>query len=310
VAITRPNLACLLLDTLASTGVPYAVLHGEDRIADGRAESDVDLAVGCPPHQVLRSLAPMLAASGLFLGLVWPYDVCALTSVWLSAPGPDGVQLDLLCDPGGDGKYGVRTDALLQRRIRGRCWWRLDGRTERLYLLSKRVEKRDGPALVRLLDVDPSDRQALIQLSGLVLADWRRLRIVRLLDGGPDTAGAGPPPRVRLLRAQRMVGRTRDGIGCWLTISGDRSGTAMTALQASFGRVLPRARVLDAAAPMVLLRAQLERRRAGLAISRPVPGARPDLALSADQPGLTGRVLGCLAQRAERILQKLERDGR
>jgi hypothetical protein len=84
----------------------------------------------------------------------------------------------------------------------------------------------------------------------------------------------------------------------------------MTALQASFGRVLPRTRVLDTAAPMVLLRAQLERHRAGLAISRPVPGVRPDLALSADQPGLTGRVLGCLAQRAERILQTLERDGR
>jgi hypothetical protein len=309
VAITRPNLACLVLDTVASTGVPYAVLHGEDRIADGRADSDVDLVVGCPPHQVVRSLAPMLAASGLILGLVWPYDVCALTSVWL-APGPNGVQLDLVCDPYGWGKYGLRTDALLQRRIRGRCWWRLDGRAERIYLLSKRAEKQDRPALVRLLDLDTADRQALIQLCGLLLADWRRPRIVRLLDGGPDAAGVGPPARVRLVRAQRLADRARHGIGCWVTVAGDRSGEAMTALQASFSRVLPRALVLDQAPPVVLLHAQLERRRAALAFSRPVPGVRSDLAVCAGQPGVTSRVLGCLAQRADSTLRTLERAGR
>jgi len=310
VAITRGNLACLLLDTLASTGVRYAVLHGEDRIADGRAESDVDVAVGAPPHQVVRSLAPLLAASGLSLGLVWPYDVCALTSIWLVPPAPDGVQLDLLCDPDGQGKYGVRTDVLLQRRIRGRCWWRLDGPTERLYLLSKRAEKRDRPGTLRLLDLGPAHRQALVALSGQVLADWRQRRIVRLLDGGPDTAGAGPPLRVRLLRAHRLADRARHGIGCWLTVAGDPSGETAGALHRSFARVLPRARILDVPAPLVLLRAQVERRRAGLAISRPVPGGRPDLAVCAGEPGLTGRVLGCLAHRAEQTLRSVERADR
>jgi hypothetical protein len=309
-AITRANLACLLLDTLASTGVQYAVLHGEDRIADGQAESDVDVVIGSPPHQVVRSLAPLLAASGLCLGLVWPYDVCALTAIWLVAPGPDGVRLDLVCDPDGQGRYGVRTDALLHRRVRGRCWWRLDGHAERLYLLSKRAEKRDRPGTLRLLDIGQADRQALVRLSGMVLADWRQPRIVRLLDGGPDSAGTGPPLRVRLLRAQRLADRARHGIGCWLTVAGDPSGQTAVALHRSFARVLPRARILDTAAPpLIVLRAQLERRRAGLAISRPVPGGRPDLALSAGEPGLTRRVLHCLAGRAEQTLRAVERTG-
>jgi hypothetical protein len=313
-AITRPNLACLVLDTLASTGVPYAVLHGEDRIADGRAESDVDLAIGCPPHQVLRSLAPMLAVSGLVLGLVWPHDVGALTSVWLSCPGPDGVQLDLVCDPEGHGRSGVRTDALLERRIRGRYWWRLDGRTERLYLLAKRADTPEQPASVRLLDLDAADRRALVRLSGGVLADWRRSRIVQLLDGEADgseprsaAADCRPTARTWLLRARRRLGRVPRGVGCWVTVAGDRSGERKAALHAAFGRVLPRARLLEGLPPTVVLAAHLERRRAGLAISRPVPGVRPDLALRAGLPGTTGRVVSCLAERAEATLRLLER---
>jgi len=80
----------------------------------------------------------------------------------------------------------------------------------------------------------------------------------------------------------------------------------MRRLHRSFARVLPRARLLDAVAPLVVLQAQVERRHAGLAISRPVPGVRPDLALRAGEPRLTGRVLGFLAQRADRTLQALE----
>jgi len=54
----------------------------------------------------------------------------------------------------------------------------------------------------------------------------------------------------------------------------------------------------------------LERRRAALAFSRPVPGVRSDLAVCAGQPGVTSRVLGCLAQRADSTLRTLERAGR
>ena len=304
-ATTRGNLACLLLDTLASTGVEYAVLHGEDRIAEGRADSDVDVAVAAAPHQVVRSLAPMLAASRLVLGLVWRYDVGALASLWLTAPGPDAAQLDLVCDPDGYGRYGVRTGALLQRRVRGRCWWRLDGPAERLYLLSRRVEREDRPGSVRLLDIRPSERQLLARLSNQVLADWRRPRVVRLLEGAPAPASRLPPLQVRLLRAEQLAGRAMQCIGCWLTIGGDPTGEAMRAVHGSFARVLPRTRVLDGAAPLVVMHAQVERRRAGLAISRPVPCIRPDLALTAGEPRANSRILACLARRASQTLQAL-----
>jgi hypothetical protein len=308
-AVTRGNLACLLLDTLASTGETYAVLHGEARIADGRGDSDIDVVVAAPPHQVVRSLAPLLASSGLSLGLVWRYDVRALASLWLTGPGPDGAQLDLLCDPEGYGKYGLRTGALLQRRVRGRFWWRLDDRAERLYLLTKRADKGDLPGLIRLLDIEPAERKVLTGLSDQVLADWRRPRIHRLLQGALEPGGDSPSLRVRLMRAHRLAGRARHGVGCWLTLAGDPTGEAMHAVQRSFARVLPRARVLDGAAPLIVLHARAERCRAGLAISRPVRGVRPDLALDAGEPGLTGRVLRRLAQRAEETLRTLERSG-
>jgi hypothetical protein len=303
---TRGNLACLLLDTLASTGLEYAVLYGEDRIAQGQPDADVDVAVAVAPQQVVRSLAPMLAASRLVLGLVWRPDIGALTSLWLVAPGPDGAQLDLVCDPDGQGRYGLRTGALLQRRVRGRCWWRLDGPAERLCVLARCAVREDRAGLAGLPRVEPGERRVLARLSEQLLSDCRRSRVLRLLEGGSAPAGGFLPLPVRAPGAHRPVGRTRRGVGCWVTLAGDPSGEVMRRLHGSFARVLPRARILDAVAPMVVLQAHLERRNAGLAISRPVPGVRPDLALRAAEPRLTGRILGCLAQRADRTLRAME----
>src|SRR4051812_29477386 len=115
VATTCPETARTLLDGMCELGIPFAILHDQQALLDGVLASDVDVAVSEPVEMALAALAPWGCARGLYLVCVWPYDVAGLSTFWMTEDGAAGAQLDLLYDPAGRGKYGLRTDLAVRR---------------------------------------------------------------------------------------------------------------------------------------------------------------------------------------------------
>src|SRR5690606_34870843 len=122
--------------------VTFAVIHGEDRLVRHKVASDVDLVVDRPVHDLVGAVGEEWRGVGLYPVVVWPYDVGGTGSVFLFTPdAADGVQLDVLFDPGGAGQYGIRSGALLDRREPGQVFPRVSSEAAAVYLLSKRVGK-------------------------------------------------------------------------------------------------------------------------------------------------------------------------
>lgn len=148
-ATTRPELAWAVLDALAAAQFPFAVLHGEGRVSHGDVSGDVDVAVGVRLSVAIPDLIERLRGR-LHLVMVFPYDLASASTFWATPDGLDGCQIDLLHDPDGRGRYGLRTDEALAIAIPGSRWRRLDDETSRCYLISKRWLKRDVEKLAAL----------------------------------------------------------------------------------------------------------------------------------------------------------------
>jgi hypothetical protein len=95
------------------------VLHAAQKLEEGGI-SDVDVAVETDPIEIIKTVRPAWARSGLTPILIWPYDIGGTLTVFLaSADGSEGVQLDMLFDREGMGKYGVRSQGLVDSAIVG-----------------------------------------------------------------------------------------------------------------------------------------------------------------------------------------------
>jgi hypothetical protein len=143
VGTTDTALAQRLLRALDAKNVEYLVLHNASDIAKGEPISDVDAIVKCKPWHALRELVDNEAEHGLSLVMTWEYDFGALTSFWMSADASDGVQLDLLRDPLGRGRYGFLTERAFSHANKSEWPPRLAQRASLVYLLSKRIAKGD-----------------------------------------------------------------------------------------------------------------------------------------------------------------------
>src|SRR5438552_15767372 len=150
-ATSSGRLAAAALDALAASAVRFAVLHKEDLVATEAIESDVDIVVAGDPMAVLGGALPALHGAGLHPVAFWPYDVARTGTIFLAtADATEGVQLDMLSDPKGEGKYGVRSAVLLARAVPGLRWPTISREHRLLYLLRKRSVKR---AMVSLAGV-------------------------------------------------------------------------------------------------------------------------------------------------------------
>lgn len=236
-ATTDGALARTVLDSLELAKIDFAVLHGEDRVASGVPTSDIDLAVDRPPSQVLAAVGDPLGKSGLRCVSACRYDLGATTLFFMSEDASDGVQIDLLWDPAGYGKYGFRTDVALGRRVRGARYAKLFEVDEFLYLLSKGLVKGDLSRTRRLLGELPVNPEGLKTAANRVLAPRVGRGVLGLL--GEVRAGASQSqwPIQWIRSGGRYADRLIRPVGAWVDVYQGEPG-AIRATAARFGRVL------------------------------------------------------------------------
>lgn len=218
-ATTDTSLVASIMSALCDS-TEYAVLHNEDLIARGEPTSDIDVVVKNHPVEVVARLQDTLAAEGIYLVMLWNYDIGAWTSFWSRSPRLGGVQLDLWRDPEGRGRYGVRTDMLLLHRERGTRYDRLDRLGELAYLVRKRYVKGWWDQLRELVE-EARERDVVDQLDNFVARSKRGVAITAL------NSRSGPSWGLRLRRVavapqlRRIWERLRRRTGVWIVISDD-----------------------------------------------------------------------------------------
>jgi len=131
---------------LDGQGVRYCVLHSYDSLPE-YAPSDVDMAVASEDLRHAES-AVFETADALGFRIVQKlyYDVPRCYFYIVSFRDDDGrpgfVQIDIMNDGPGIGRYLLKTEALLSRRRRFRCFWIPSVPMEACYLLIKKVIKK------------------------------------------------------------------------------------------------------------------------------------------------------------------------
>jgi len=305
-ATTDAHLAAAVLDGLVAAGVEFAILHNEEKIAGGDVGSDLDVVVAARPHTVIRQVRPVLERAGLRPIMVWDYDVGHTLTVFLATPNASGgVQLDLMCDPTGRGKYGAKTESMLESRVAGARWPTVGPLHRLTYLIRKRHVKQDDDRLTTLVvearSFPAEDLAAVIQETFTPRVAESLSRVVF----GGDTREAPPYPRGYHPRnVARWLGRLRKPAGFWVEITGDPPPELLNEVADRFGRILP---VVGAGvrpgrlSQIGWLRAAVApiRWRAGLYVSGGIGWPAGDLRIapSEDLDSLCFDIVGAMTQR-------------
>lgn len=230
-ATTSGRLALAAVDAVARSGVGFCVLHKEEELAAGHVTSDVDLVVDRPVDEVVAAVTERWRHAGLFPVVVWPYDVGGTGSVFLAdATAADGVQIDLLHDPQGAGRYGVLSRRVLQAVRPGSRFPVAGPEAATAYEVVKRIQKGQ-PELARALIQEHGSAEVADAARGFLRADMANA-VATFTAGGEATARRGRPSIARLVR------RLRHPVGAWVALT--NAGLGPT-LASRFGRFLPTA---------------------------------------------------------------------
>lgn len=281
---TNAELAVRVLDQLGLVEPRFVVLHGEPELSRGVARSDVDIAVAGDPRSIAWSLAEVLALSGMVPIMLWPYDRNSLTVFLSDLTGDGGVQLDLVCDPSGRGRYGFCTDALIDRAVPGERWPCLNADDETLYLIRKRQVKRDTDEVARLLgSVSADSTPTLIARAREAFSPPASDHLAQMLSTGrfTDPEGAAFDRRFRNIVANSGFyrDRLRQTVGAWVSVSGAPAGRIDEALEPMRG-LLPS---VEVGGPLRWRRqADLHRMRARLLVTTDGESADPRADVTVD----------------------------
>lgn len=251
-------------------------MHGEAQLAEGGSISDLDLAVDERPGGLLRRALPDLHHVGLHTIALWPYDVADTLTAFLSdRDAGRGVQIDLLSDPEGQGKYGVRSSAVFHKTTLGRSWPTVSATCELLYSLRKRQVKGQVDRVEDLVaQAQRLPRFELESVAGEIFSARVQRRVLRLIDVFPQWVEPGAPPAYRRRRAVQLLRRLHLPVGYWVEIIGlDDAAALAKALADRFGKFLPHSGVsarpdrLDKGASWFMRQVASVRWRPGLFVS-------------------------------------------
>jgi hypothetical protein len=231
-ATTSSDAASKAVVAIQGTGVRHAILHGERDLIEGEVDSDIDIVTDRSVHEVVRSVAGHWQALGLYPMIVWPYDTGGTGSIFLaSLDAREGVQLDMLHDPEGRGRYGVRSDLLLSAAHAGPEFTTVAPDQRNAYLLAKRIGKGQT-----------SEARRLVELVSVAEVDLDVLRpdvadVVRsYMKDGSSARGWRKTPS-----PGRLLSRLRNPVGAWIELSADGSESVAAELISRFGLFLPHA---------------------------------------------------------------------
>lgn len=277
-ATTNGRYARDAVEAMLRTGIGTAVIHGEEELAAGRVSSDVDLVVDRPMLSVVAAARENWEQAGLWAVMAWPYDVAGTGSIFLATrDAGEGAQIDVLFDPNGAGRYGVRSGELLVRLEQGTLFPRVSKQAAAVYLLAKRLRKGQqarAEAIVSHLNGGSSDELLSALTRDDVSSEVRRFVRSREV---PDTR-----TRVGGFRLDRI----RHPVGAWVDIGDEGEQTLRPELVRRFGRFIPIARVAAPVGPSSWARQIAPVRwRAGLVFSAGISNIwgllRPDVRLVA-----------------------------
>lgn len=291
-------LARALLADLADPA-PWILLHGEDALLGHGPVSDVDTALPTVDLRHLRALLHRRPA-GLRLVAVWPYD-CRGLALFLATPDlRQVVQLDLLADPDGIGRYGVRTPELAAHaHDTAHPWRRPDPVDERLYLLAKRTAKGQDDRVAALRDALGHDRAEAVDRSRTLLSPAARGRVAAALGATPPRGRVRWHVRRAAAQVARGVRRLRHPIGAWLHLLAPIDAAGDVPEHPALVRVRP-----APAGPAATLRLVLARWRRGVVVTvGPAPPRWADACLApGDDPATT--VAAWMADAADAVLRR------
>lgn len=230
---TSAGLGRAAVAALVDCEIALALLHVSDLPANEAPFSDVDLVVGVPPRTILSLAAESWAARGLHPIIAWPYDVGGTMSVFLASPDArDGVQLDMLYDLRGLGRYGIRSDGALTMSEPGDFVPTLAEPARLVYLWRKRGVKADPRAReslqkrARSIDSHALERASIALTGSPGVAD-------EIL--GRARSKSSRPPRAVLARLERMYARSKHPVGFWVHTE---STVVATELERRLSRIL------------------------------------------------------------------------
>ena len=222
VATSSTAAARAVLDAVREAFPESALLHGLERIEAGSI-SDLDIAVIEADPERLQTLRQSLLLRDLLPVIVWPYDTGAVTLLLATAALADGVQLDLLAAPEGEGKYGIRTKVALACAVETEFGRSLAPLDTWLYLLRKRVLKNQWSAVDELLRHRPAgDEVLIVRINELFVG--AHARVVRsALDGSRPRPVHAPLK----LETARLLRRGRWPAGLFVRVDTFESAHAL-----------------------------------------------------------------------------------
>ena len=307
-ATTSAALVATALECLEAGSVDYAFLHGEGLAASETLTSDTDLVVDRHVEDVARLLVEQLPSRGLHPVLWLPYDVAAGALFVCTGDAMDGIQLDLVGDPGGRGKYGFRSNQLLSRAERGARWRTVDPLDETLYLIRKRQVKGDFLRLQAAVDQSFQWRNTCIESRAHEVFPPRVATAVikSVATGGRHHYRSPRSVAWHTATVLRLSRRVACPAGAWVEVEAEHAAKQVADRFARFlvcARVSPRPTSARGEANWWIRNVVRIRWRGGLIVSFPCssrgPRFQPDIRLrrQVDGDSATAEVVDGLADR-------------
>ena len=292
-------MAWVVLDTLLESGLRFAVMHDEERIATSGTRSDVDIVADSQPLEMISAIRDPLSTHDIHPILVWNYDADSASLFFSDSAADRGLQLDVVYGRTGLGNYGLLPEGLLGGAVTGTRWPRSDPAHEYLYLLQKRHVKRQYDRVDDLLAMaDEFNMEALAKSSRAIFHPEVATSVISSITNERQPIDMTTRTRKTLVNIRRLSRRIVHPVGFWAEMQGGDADSVAVRIAERLAGVLPMTnsgRFDGSAMQRFNSVVQLARTiwRAGLYVScggRPV-GVSPQLTV-----GVDGRQLDDVAQ--------------